>query len=314
MEKVIRSLKKSELGQRIALIIANIINVAALMIFMMLSTGIADVYNDTFDKSDARQLWVMLCSVIGISIICMLILQWIIITLLRSIFDSREKFNINLRLIGCSKSDLQQIYMKEILHMQIIVLPIGIFLAEGFWRLIMAEADPDYGFWIGIIQIIYSLIIHLVTALLFSYFILKKLCEFDIVAQLRNSERNISSRKITVFNLICFIFGLGLIIVNHVFYNNINKALSLFIDFIGFLFTLDVIILSINYILLYISKKLNINFIIISQINILGYYNKIKKVIITLILGMSMSVGLQIVFKTMPESAYLFSLANIKIF
>ncbi len=134
MNQIIKSLKKSEKGKRLALIIVYIINIAMLSIFMMLATGLKDVYNARFDTSDVSQIIFILFPVVGISIICILILQWIVMTLTKSIFESREKFNVNLRLIGASKEGLQYIYVKEMLLIQLITIPIGIFLAEIFWR------------------------------------------------------------------------------------------------------------------------------------------------------------------------------------
>lgn len=311
MQILLNSLKKSERGQRLALIVVYSINVIALSIFMMFATGVSNVYNDRFDTSDASQILVILCSVVGIAIICTSILQWLTTILSRSIFDSRENFNVNIRLIGGSQDTLHSIYIKEILNMQFIAIPVGIILAEIAWRLI-AEIYTDFGLWIGFYQIVASICIHLLTVFIASYFKIKKLCSFNIVNQLTGTCDNISKPKINKFQIICFTLGLIIIIINHICLININIILTSLCDFISIILMFNSLILGVNYIILYLGKALSLFSIMISQINILGQYKKLRKIMITIFLGVFVSTCLQMTLNTVKEDMYLYSLSNIK--
>ena len=289
MNLITNSLRRSERSQRLALMVASILNVASISLFLNISFITGMIYKERIDCVDANVILVALMLTVSVCIVCVVIFQWIINILFHSLFESREKFNINLRLMGGSRKLLYSMYMNEIMHMQIFAVPVGVILIQLTYY-ILSHYFEDLKSFIDLPVIVVGVIIHLLSVFLCANLMLKKSCNFDIATSLRGSEKSVSMKHINKLHICLFISGITVLILNHTLLD-LNKILAKMIDLTAYLLLFDVIIIGINQLILYIGRKYRQRTTIISQINMLGYYNRYKYIILFLMISVAISVG-----------------------
>lgn len=139
---LLSSFSKSNPKLKAFLYTSFIVTIVIVSIFLMLTT-LENVTNESLSERDAVQLQAIIFSIIGISIMAIIFLQWMVGILFQSLYESRSQFNINVRLIGMTKRKLMGIYLKEFYGMQLLVLPVGFLLSIGLSRIILFMIDRD---------------------------------------------------------------------------------------------------------------------------------------------------------------------------
>lgn len=316
MNSIIKCLKKSEIPQRVALVISQIFNLSAIAIFIMFCLGVNDIFNETLSPNDAKQIEVMLSSVVSVAVISVVFLQWIICIISKSIFMERQKFNINMRLIGASSKVLKKIYINEAISIQAIVVPIGLILAEALYFIVSDSLPNGRGF-IGLDKCIIALVIHFLTLLISLTTTFKNLSRFDVVDEIRGTVKNIRIRDIEKFDIIKFFIGLLIFISSFIYFNYFVKISGvaslekLIAYFISFLFIYDLITLLLYKFVLFLSKKFKFQYLFISQLNTLGSYKKVKHITIMLVLSLTICTGVQSLFSTARLDVYQTAILNV---
>ncbi len=317
MNNIIKCLKKSEIPQRVALVISQIFNLAAIAIFVMFSLGVNDIFNETLSPNDANQIEIMLSSVVSVAIISVAFLQWIICIISKSVFMERQKFNINMRLMGASSKVLKKIYINEAINIQTIVVPVGLILAEAFYFIVSDNLPNGRGL-IEIDKCIIALAIHFLTLLISLSITFKNLSNFDVANELRGTVKNVKVRDLRKLDVVNFFIGLIIFISSYIYFNQfvkvtgVTKLEKLIVDFISFLFVYDLFVLLFYKFILFFSKKLRFQDLLISQMNTLGSYKKMKHVTIMLVLSIAICVGVQALFSTARLDVYQTAILNVR--
>lgn len=300
MNKITRLLIKIKTREKKFLYFSYIANVIVISVLFMIATGINNITNESLSENDLQQVKAILSSVIFVSAIAIIFFQWIISMQFRALFDSRKQFNNNMRLMGIRNKTLLQIYMKEMFYMQIFLVPIGIVLAEVLYYMISYIMQINNKF-IGVFQIVFSVILHLVVISLCILFTYKKMVRKNIIDELRkNSDRN----SISGFSLrkkISLCIGMILTIISTViaFFGN-NSDLKSWGEFgciIGFFMIYDLVILIINKAVLAVAKKNGKYYLLMSEHISFGYFKKVKVVCILIMFSSVLFLGMQMLYR-----------------
>ncbi|BFH61199.1 ABC transporter permease [Paenibacillus azoreducens] len=296
MKSIMWNLQKNNKKQIFVSIITSIMNLIVISVFSMLVVEILNVREQTKVISRDENMMTYLTALIVISLMIILFSLWVIRIVHQSLFHARKEFNIQLRLAGISAKQLVELYMKEALPAQIIVVPIGIVLAEAAFHWISIQNDMSVA-WINAPILIGSVMMHLLTITICLAITFRKLVRFDPVEELRSPYKAGRVRKLTKTDLIKGIIGIALILSGLIFKTDDNPLVQ-FLPLIGAFLIFDLILISVQYILKFIGVKMKILPLYMSHGNTLGNYKKIDPILSTLIVGIMVSIGLMGMFNT----------------
>lgn len=281
------------------LLISHISNIILISIFIMISTGVSDTTNVSLSSNDMTQTMGILASVISVSIVVILFFQWAIIMIFRGLYNSRKVMNINIRLLGLGSKELKKLYIKEILSMQKLAIPIGIVLSFLIYYCIAIVLKLDTKILNGI-SAIGSIIIHLGVSLVAAYIILSVYCNVNVVDELRGDFKRVNGfkfNKVTIIRIILSILVLCLIIGKR---GNITDsrlyALSGVLYIIPFILGFDIVLVVLEKVIISIAKKLKLTNMIISENISLNYFKRERVVFMLIVLSTTLFIGLQMVF------------------
>jgi ABC-type antimicrobial peptide transport system permease subunit len=225
-----------------------------------------------------------------------------------------------MKLIGATNKLLIYIYIKEMLLMQIISIPLGYVISQIMINILTILYEQNF---IQNWNIIATAIgLHLLTILVCVSITLFKLVKFNIIKELRNDIIKYGVTDLRHSHILKFFLSFFTMIVLNYFskYINYNELqiiesvvglFKLLVNFILYVLMFDFIIILSNKIIICYNKKIMNSILIISVLNLLGNYKKIKPIIIMLIIGITVSAGLQSLYITVREDAYKSVINNV---
>ncbi len=296
------------------LYISYIVNFTVVNIFFMLATGVSNIQNESLSQSDRSQLIAIVSSIVSVSAITIIFFQWIINMQIQALYNRRNQFNINARLIGVDRRTLCMLYLQELLFMQIIVILIGIVLSEITYFLLAAILNLDEKI-IPIAHISLGIIMHILVITITELTTILKLTRKGVAEQIRKTTvmENIPEKRKLI---ISFISGTALIILSVVLAKNIPVRqvswLSRLIVFLSFFFFYDIITYVINKLICRGAEKLNAYHILLAQRISYGYFRRVKITCMMIIFSATLFLGLQMLYKTVRAAAYDVVENNIK--
>jgi len=309
MKNIIKGMRKSEIAQRNSLFIAFILNAFVITVLFLFSTCVANIFNEKLNPTDADQIVLVLSSIVSLAIVAVFFYQWIVSILVGSLFEERKTQNINFKMLGASNNLLIKIYVRELIRLQMISLPLGVL--GGYWLFLFIARKHD--FVIKAVDIRICLLVagvYLFTLFLSCRSVFKRLIKFDIIHEMRK-ENKISNYKLKKSHIITFFLGCILLILTYLLKFNTDSMIEGLMGMVGFLLIITSILLMFNfgYFLLHrnflkLFQNLKIPFINVSELYMLGHYKKMKSSIIMILISISIIVGLQSLFQSSRNDAY----------
>ncbi|OON95762.1 MAG: hypothetical protein ATN36_07495 [Epulopiscium sp. Nele67-Bin005] len=297
-------LYKNSVYTKIAILTVLMINTIFISFFMMVITGIDNITNDTLDQS--KTIITYLSSLVFPCSLAVFFFQWIIFMLYGEMIEARNDFNSILRKMGVSIKNIYKIYWTEFVVLQIVAQPIAIIGAFNFYNVMMQYYGYDSTMeGTGVILGITS---TLVTSLITLRMVLNKnIVTFDNVGHATKS-------KVTKFAFISnhtkqIKLISAIILFGSSIYNLMNNNVDIFLLFtvINILIfwgeILENIISSVCKIL---PDKFNITLLILK-----GFSRKIRVISYTMILGLTLVLGLNAFIQTTRNHAYNSVMENI---
>jgi hypothetical protein len=305
MNELYRALKLTGKGRRKALILAYILNIVIITFFLMVITGFKDTINESLSPNDYEQIVAILSSTIGISIVTIIFYQWIVITLFKSLYQSRQHFNTNIRLMGVKKIQLFSLYFKEFVSMQTVAIPFGVISGWMFYFLIAAAFNFQsksvnvFSLWAS--PIIQFIIMFATIAITFVNLSKQDSLSRKIIRS--NNTFTWSNGRIikTIIGIVILIVTTYLVITIHGSQTFYLLLLCYFIvgtllfDLIFFLFNRFGYLISI----LTHSGSLRLSLLLSN-----GKFSKTRAISYMIIFSVAISVGLQSLWLTLRQAAY----------
>lgn len=317
MNKIYTLILKSCKNTRYLLLLSLVFNIVLMTIFLMLGTGIENVTNESLSTSDYNQLMAMISSIIFVSLISIVFLQWLTSLIIKTIIDNRRIDTVNFQLLGIGKSSLISLYFKELFITQIIGAIIGLplsiltfyFLSKSF-ELDVHVIPPE--------KLLISLIIYVIITSFISLYTIVTEISSNPINKLRQSTTNDSPKKVFAKYkpLINRIFGIGLILTSLILILSSNDdkqkwLLSLLIFPIVF-FMFDDIIKLMSYTILRLTYILKSKILYLSEKLSVSHAKKTKISLIILVFSCSFYLGLYTCFETIRDSGRSSADLNIK--
>lgn len=297
MKHIERCLFNVKCKEKYFLQIAYIINVAVISVLVMIATGISNVTNDSLSASDLQQLENILSSVVFISTLTIIFFQWVVSMQFRALFDSRQQFNNNMRLLGVSPKMLSQIYIKELLHMQPISIMIGLLLGELIYY-ILASVLGNTNRVIGIVQIVVSICIHVVVITCCVVLTYKKVAQKDVITAMRMNDDRSSKYELKFVKLVV---GIAMLTISLIMFLATEAQETKPLALLGVVMSIFVLFSPIAYglhcLLLYIAKKTKKGVLIFSELISIGYLKKSSTVCKLIFFSVSLFLGMQMLYQ-----------------
>ncbi|MFX0548188.1 FtsX-like permease family protein [Hathewaya histolytica] len=303
MKQLVLQLSKSNIKERMAAYITNILNITIITTFIMVILELqriqADIKTVSKDENLAKFTAVLIC----ISVVIIIFTLWIICIVHKTLFMQRQNFNINLKLAGISSKKLSQIYILEALFMQLPVIPIAIILEEILYYFMATYYEFHIKF-IPISMVLVGILAHLVIISICLMFTMRKLAKFDVVEEMRGKKSADSLKTMGKLEFMKFIIGCTAMVVSLIFKlitKSQDNTIINCVQIAGAYLSFDAILIFMQYILMWIGKTIKSRTLVLAQMNILGYYKKTEPIMVTLIIGIMLSVGLNGMFLTCRE-------------
>lgn len=217
MKQIIQQLKLNSKKERRFLCFSYILNVAFIAIMITFASGF--MKTDGLSESDASQAGLISSVMIIMTVVIVAFFQWLIAMQVRGLAESRQDFNIHIRLLGAPRKRLLHIYFAEMLRMQILCVPIGCGIALvlcRIWTCIQAD-----GMWIEPSKLILAVVIHLACVCLSDVLVMLAVTKGDVIEILRKKQKIKRKRVAVTFihlgiavGLMAMIAGLSEVIRN----------------------------------------------------------------------------------------------------
>ncbi len=304
MKKITQLIIERKTREQKFVFIAYVMNVIIVSIFLMLATGISDLTNESLSKNDFEQVTAILASVIFVSIITIIFFQWIISMQFRALFHSRKQFNNNMRLMGLKKSKLLRVYISELLYMQIYAVPLGCLISQIAFYILGQSLDLNRKL-ISIDKLILAILINLIVICLSVLITFRKLVKRDVIMEIRGTDdsniyQGLSKRQILNSVLGIIAIGMG-IYFKRTSGDAKTVAMANMGYSIGLTLLYDLIIVILHKLIDRIAKKTqNYNLLFSENINF-GYFKKVKVSSFIIIYGVTIFLGLQMMYMTIRE-------------
>lgn len=302
MKVVLEKLIKTPSKQKKLLMISFIINIVVISIFYMLATGFENVTNESLSDSDYNQVIGIIISIVFVSLISIILFQWILSMLFISLYDSRKAFNNNIRLIGLKHKDLMKFYFKELSGMQIYAIPIGAILSWVVYYFIALSMSFSEQY-LPVNKIMISVVLYYVITngtILFTFI---KNIKKSLIQELRNNySYSASENNFSVKQYIYFILGFIIIFFNIVLdFSSVDFNLVWIIKlsyFVVFVLFYDLLMLIFHKLIIIVSRILKSSSLLLSENINNGYIKQIRAIIIMVVFSTTIFLGLQMLYKT----------------
>lgn len=299
MKQLVKQLGKNNRKERIAAYLTSALNIIVITVFFGILVELQKIYQEIqrVSKDEKMASFIVLLGCISVAIIAFTL--WIIIIVHKTLFIQRRQFNINLKLAGISSGKLAKIYIWEALYMQVPIVPIALILAQLCYT-IFARMNDFSTYYISITLMLVGALVHLVTIILCLMMTMRKLTKFDVVEELRGANTGDGIRNFNKKDIIKIVIGIAIILLAGV----LGPWLQLDSNFLNILWILgsfllfDMFLLGIQHTILFIAKSIKSKYLLLAQMNLLGYYKKTEPILTTLIIGVMLSVGLTGMFLT----------------
>lgn len=209
MRKLVMLLSKSSKKEKRFLYVSYFLDVFFISVMLMLVSVMSNASN--LSESDAAQADLMTSSMVIIAIITIVFFLWLISIEFKGLYNSREKFNTNVKLMGFSNKKLMMLYLFEMLYMQTISVVTGCILGEAVYHF-FATANLYETVWISPAILLATVIIHLCILLMTVLFIGWRCARHSIISETRGNRRHrrkkwsaILAHAAIAFALICTI-------------------------------------------------------------------------------------------------------------
>jgi hypothetical protein len=308
MKYLFAFMRRSGKKEQLFVIASYIVNIMIIAFFMMILTSFQNLTNDSLSPNDYNQAIIMLSSMLGVSLITIIFFQWLVGIIFKNLYDSRERFNLNLRLMGLGNKKLFFLYLKEYVLLQAVSVPIGSLSAAICYNAISSVFHFEVKY-INLKSIYLSLLIHLGIVLFFLIFILGKASKTNLVQQMRGIHKDSPEYRWSVTSSVKS--GLAILIMATIIYANANldlykdKAalLNLFLILVYFL-TYDFTFWIFRLLFDWIYRLFHFNLLGIANKLYAGNYRKVKSVNYMMVVSLLLFLGLTSLFKTVRNSAY----------
>lgn len=296
------------------LYISYIVNLVIINIFFMLATGVSNIKNEYLSENDMSQLMTIISSIVLVSVLTIIFFQWIISMQLRALYNRRNQFNVNIRLIGVNRTTLCKLYLKELLFMQIFTIPVGMVISEIVYKILASILDLSEKY-ISITYLVLASVFHLLVIIICETVTIVKLTKRGIAEQLRKTtsmESIPSKRKLIVY----FIVGVIIMAVSYILQKGATMRqtvwMSKLIIFLSFFFFYDPIMYLFNKIVCFGALKLKTYDILLAQKINYGYFYRVKIVCLLFIFSTTIFAGLQMLYETVRDAGRYTVYDNIK--
>lgn len=296
MKEIAKKLIKDNPVQNILYGVGSTLNLIVIGVFLMLVKELIKIKKNTALISRNEQISFYFSTLITISIIVIIFSVLVLCMIQKSVFHSRRDFNIKMKLTGISSICLAKIYIKEIFTIQKITIPLGILLMQLTYTIISRIVEIPSK-WISITIVVSSIILHIMILFFSSAIILCKLSRFNPLEKLRNPYMQEKVRILGKRDYILFFVGIGLIGIPLI-YSNTDNSFMAFIPIVGIFLIIDVLLVMIHNSFKKIGQTNSMIGLYLSESMILGYYKKMNSIVMTLIVGVMISVGLIGMFNT----------------
>lgn len=299
-------LKNNSKFNQSCILISFLFNVVVVSFFTMTIFGISNITEDVLSNSDVEQISYVISSIMIIGSISIIFIQWSIWLLYDALFESRISFNRNITMIGVSAKKLFVLYFGEFIVMQIIILPVSIMFSFLFYDKLVSIYNIESK--ISFIYIQYSYIIAFISSLVslcYSFNKNKSYNSYKITLN-KKSSKNFNSYILKFLKLI-YIF----IIISYIFTSLIKRTMEFYILFLFLLIPIvylwkDILITILETIIKILPIKYH------NIINIIkGNINQVKRISLTIILGIVMVFSLNTFIGTARNYAYNNVIENI---
>lgn len=258
MQKLEKLLAQSSKKEKRNIIISYLSNYLVMVLLTMIAFGLCDVTNETLNPTDRDQMIAVFSSVIFIAIICIIFLSWIVSIQVKELINSRELFNLNIRMLGTGKKELLTLYFIECLKIQCLILPIGGVMAEILY-FIFSKLFEIQEWYIPFSMIVIATFLYLAVVIVVLGVHLHILIPNQIVDHLRKPQKMIYRKINLIKSGMCLLAGICFIILpiymSHFLLN--EKALwgSRILYLFALLFLFGIILKLVNKIILKLTKN-----------------------------------------------------------
>lgn len=217
MKRIIQQLKLSSKKERRFLCFSYILNVAFIAI---MSTFVSSfMRTDGLSVSDASQSGLISSVMIIMTVVIVAFFQWMIAMQVKGLAESRQDFNVHIRLLGTPRKRILRIYFMEMLRMQILCVPIGCGTALMVYRI--WTSMQTIGMWMEPSKLILAVVLHLACSCLPNMLVMLAVTKGDVVEILRKKQKVKRKRGAVTFvhlgiaiGLMAMILGLSEVIRN----------------------------------------------------------------------------------------------------
>ncbi|OON98726.1 MAG: hypothetical protein ATN35_03695 [Epulopiscium sp. Nele67-Bin004] len=293
----------SKIGKngRVTVFLALLLNTIVISSLFMFALGLDNTVNDKLSTSDAEQMSFVVSLITVIAIVIIGFIQWIVVTLYSSLLESRKSFNTMVRMIGMGKKKLYNVYFSEFVMFQILTMPIAIVLAYVCYGLIgnmaggeLQPLEPQY----IVLAIVTNFVVTLVSFSRAYYKNSKTHQYFDVIEAKKQRKTGLLTK---VLKILCVsLVGVSLILMSLPMMFTEYPFYGYATFFLGLIFLWDEVI----KVFCKLAKKM---FPAKYNIAVILFESNIKSVTIvsyTIMLGLSMCIGMYGMFATMRNASY----------
>ena len=296
MKLLYKQLHKSNKGQTILFVLISIINVIITGVFSKLIVEINKIKDETQKVSRDEEMALYFSMLIAVSVMIIIFSLWIMRIICQTIFQSRKDFNIQIRLLGVTQEKLSHIYVREFFGYQIIAIPVGALLAEVSYYILSGILDISHRF-INILNLGLAVGVHLFVVFLCLALTFQSIAKFYPLEEMRSPYKTDKIRKLGMLDVVTGIIGIILIVIGMA--ASSDNGIMTFLPMVGIFMLFDLFAISVQYFLKFIAGKCKMEALNISQRSLLGYYKRINPILMTLMVGIMISLGLLGMFETL---------------
>ncbi len=305
MNKVLKRMLLANPREKAFLYTSYVLNIVVISIFIMIATWSSDLTNDTLTEGDYQQLMAVLTSIIFVAALSILFFQWLSAVLFKALYEARQRFNLNGRLMGLSRKGLFSLYLKELILLQVLVIPLGVPLARFAYGGLALLMDLEERV-LPMDRVLPAVLAFLGTTTLSLLFLLCREGRVPLIERLRpqgpGGGPGVSPRRA----VLKFILGLILLAFGQSGVLPLEGTLFWWIKLLAFpslVLCLDLLILLYSRVLGGVAGALRSDLLFLGNKLFLSHFRKVRVVALAIILSLSFFLGLQSLFKTVRYTA-----------
>lgn len=221
LKKIVKVLCKSSKKEKRFLYLSYLLNVFLISVVLMIASVVSDTSG--LSETDVDQSYMMVGVISVVAIMIIIFFLWLISMEFIALYNSRDIFNHNVRMMGFPGGKLILVYLIEMLTMQPACIIGGCILGEIVYH-VYATVNGESILWIKLEIVIISVLIHVFVLLLTVLAIGLKCVRHSVVLSMRGEIKYNEQKKWKI--LIRIIISLALIGAIYFIGNRLHVALN----------------------------------------------------------------------------------------